>query len=161
MFIEVPLFSETSPALKNSWLRACNAIDFRCQLKLLKAINRFSFDVADSLIIIPRSVSMSWVSNFLFGICMVSKKKKAKIEGFDCFISSILIYVNPIKFGALLISTRFILVPLIFAQLCNSYIRARIIFARWQNLYFHVSLFMTENFQIENRSWMLTNKTGV
>ena len=24
MFIEVPLFSETSPALKNSWLRACN-----------------------------------------------------------------------------------------------------------------------------------------
>ena len=23
MFIEVPLFSETSPALKNSWLRAC------------------------------------------------------------------------------------------------------------------------------------------
>ena len=23
MFIEVPLFSETSPALTNSWLRAC------------------------------------------------------------------------------------------------------------------------------------------
>ena len=23
MFIEVPLFSETSPALKNTWLRAC------------------------------------------------------------------------------------------------------------------------------------------
>ena len=23
MFIEVPLFSETSPALKNPWLRAC------------------------------------------------------------------------------------------------------------------------------------------
>ena len=26
MFIEVPLFSETSPALKNSWLRAWNDI---------------------------------------------------------------------------------------------------------------------------------------
>ena len=157
----MPLFSETSPALQNSWLRACNANDFSCELKLLKAISRFSFDVADSLIIIPRSVSMSWVSNFFSGICMVSKKKKANIEGFDCFVSSILIYVNPIKFGALLIPRRFILEPLIFAQLCNSYIRTQIIFAHWQNLYFHISLFMTENFQIENRSWMLTNKTGL
>ena len=26
MFIEVPSFSETSPALKNSWLRACNVL---------------------------------------------------------------------------------------------------------------------------------------
>ena len=87
---------------------------------------------------------------------MVSKEKKAKIEGFDCFISSILIYVNPIKFRAPLIFA-----PLIFAQLSNSYIRARIIFAHRQNLHFHLSLFMTENVQIENRSWMLTNKTGV
>ena len=92
---------------------------------------------------------------------MVSKEKKAKIEGFDCFISSILIYVNPIKFRAPLIFTRFIFAPLIFAQLSNSYIRARIIFAHRQNLHFRLSLFMTENVQIENRSWMLTNKTGV
>ena len=27
MFIEVPLFSETSPALKNSWLGACTLIN--------------------------------------------------------------------------------------------------------------------------------------
>ena len=40
------------------------------------------------------------------------------------------IYLNPIKFRA----------PLIFAQLNNSYICARIIFAHWQNLYFRVSL---------------------
>ena len=34
MFIEVPLFSETSPALKNSWLRACTEFNFAFHFSL-------------------------------------------------------------------------------------------------------------------------------
>ena len=49
-------------------------------------------------------------------------------------------YLNPIKFRASLIFAKFIFGPLIFAQLNNSYIRARIIFTHWRNLYFRVGL---------------------
>ena len=59
------------------------------------------------------------------------------------------IYLNPIKFHAPRIFARFILAPLIFAQLNNSYIRARIIFAYWQNLYFRVCLSYDWKFSVK------------
>ena len=35
----------------------CDVIDFICDLKLFKAINRNYFDLADGLITIPRSIN--------------------------------------------------------------------------------------------------------
>ena len=58
-------------------------------------------------------------------------------EGFiyQKMVRYLLKYLNPIKLRASLIFA-----PSIFAQLNNSYIRTRIIFAHWQNLYFRVGL---------------------
>ena len=73
------------------------------------------------------------------------------------------IYLNPIKFRILLIFARFIVAPLIFAQLNSSYIRALLIFAHWQNLNFRVGLSyeICAEEKSANYKWWLSKICGI
>ena len=70
MFIEVPLFSETSPALRNSWFRACYTYD-DWHFDLVYVVIRKKIIVSQQKTYISIQISREKRSNF-WRICVNS-----------------------------------------------------------------------------------------